>query len=373
MESFDSVVLRDVPGYYGYAISEDGMLFNKMFDVYEVPFYGNYIHFKLDADYGNVRFLDQHRAIMLAWDPPPNDGNVYVVNHIDGNKYNNRRSNLEWLTYQGNAWHAGFNELTSKSIPMQTRNILTGEIVNYPCASECSRHTGISKDAILMRINNYAYRVFPEMKQYRKGNSSELWETPSEKELAMVRIGASKPVVTRNVITDKRTSYASMSEFAILHGIKLSTASQWLATNGLVVLPGFIQVRWYDLDIPWGLVIDPILEIAKGMGVSPVVAVNEDETLTIYLRGTECAKSRNIKITTLSERLKSEGDKIYPDGCRYLRYSKLAEKVCYAGDGIVTLIELTRKAIYRTPSSGTGNGIRVRMDKGLKEVLLSGN
>ena len=46
-----------------------------------------------------------HRLVAFAWLEQPNTGEVWV-NHIDGNKANNHRSNLEWTTISQNIQHA---------------------------------------------------------------------------------------------------------------------------------------------------------------------------------------------------------------------------------------------------------------------------
>ena len=47
-----------------------------------------------------------HRLVAITW--IPNDKNLPVINHIDGNKSNNHPSNLEWCTQPDNVRH-GFN------------------------------------------------------------------------------------------------------------------------------------------------------------------------------------------------------------------------------------------------------------------------
>ena len=45
-----------------------------------------------------------HRLVAEAFIPKPND--TYEVNHIDGNKLNNRVDNLEWVSKSDNLKHA---------------------------------------------------------------------------------------------------------------------------------------------------------------------------------------------------------------------------------------------------------------------------
>lgn len=47
-----------------------------------------------------------HRLVLMAFTKKPDENNYYEVNHIDGDKLNNKVSNLEWVTKSQNIKHA---------------------------------------------------------------------------------------------------------------------------------------------------------------------------------------------------------------------------------------------------------------------------
>lgn len=89
------------------------------------------------------KVLRVHRYVALYFCDGFNDG--LIVNHIDGNKLNNRASNLEWVTCSENIKHAyriGLAKLTSSSFP--ERSVMCVETnTQYKSISEASRITGV--------------------------------------------------------------------------------------------------------------------------------------------------------------------------------------------------------------------------------------
>ena len=94
-----------------------------------------------------------HRLVASAFCPGEREG--LQVNHIDGNKQNNRADNLEWITAGENQIHAfklGLKKAkvndptTSKKVAQYTKS---GELVKiYPSSREAERQTGFLRSNI---------------------------------------------------------------------------------------------------------------------------------------------------------------------------------------------------------------------------------
>ena len=73
-----------------------------------------YIQVRLSKE-GKYYYRYIHRLLAKAFLPNPN--NYRTINHINGNKHDNRVENLEWLTHSENMKHAykiGLNRISEK-------------------------------------------------------------------------------------------------------------------------------------------------------------------------------------------------------------------------------------------------------------------
>lgn len=103
------------------------------------------------SDGGKSRNFLIHRLVAEAFLPNP-DGKP-MVNHLDGNKSNNRVTNLEWATWTRNNQHAYENNLKTDNKHVVRTNE-EGQILGiYPSMHEASRQTGVDYRRIHVLCN----------------------------------------------------------------------------------------------------------------------------------------------------------------------------------------------------------------------------
>lgn len=162
----------DVLGWEGiYQISDQGRL--KSFKVYPEGVIlklnnckGDYFRVVLQSIGKTRKSISVHRLVAEHFIPNPQ--RLPEVNHIDGNKQNNRADNLEWCTRKDNLAHANYlhPEMIERFLDYnkyeRPRTVLqfskSGVLLDtFPNAVEAGKATGICTRNILQVANKTPY------------------------------------------------------------------------------------------------------------------------------------------------------------------------------------------------------------------------
>lgn len=141
----DSLEYKYIKGYNNkYYITKDGQVFITNYRGMNIPKkmkprkICGYLSLGLESpdstpDNRKQKICKIHRLVAEAFIPNPD--NKPCVNHIDGNKLNNKVSNLEWCTVQENTVHAYRNKLErnwwSKELGLVCINLIENYQYNF--------------------------------------------------------------------------------------------------------------------------------------------------------------------------------------------------------------------------------------------------
>lgn len=169
------VEYRPVKGYEDYyLVSSDGDIINKITghvlqgEVKRIGYRGVILSY--GEEYKHVLV---HRIVAEAFCSKPDGANE--VNHINGNKLDNRADNLEWVTRAENLRHAYETGLMpNNAVPRAViaTNMDTGEKMTFPSIYKAARFFNISRGNICMCCKGerpYANGYFWEYQEYLDG------------------------------------------------------------------------------------------------------------------------------------------------------------------------------------------------------------
>lgn len=319
------IIFYNIPDYSRYLIAIEGKVINIVTNNYLQGSYNpaGYYNFRLTRDDGKVHTWGLHRLLCYVFKPIPEELKNFPledleVNHVDGIKANNELSNLEWCTRIENIEHAGYNNLTSKCLPIQVRDVDTGIVHEYPSAISYSRISNMSKDSILYRLKAGSQRIFPERKQYRV-RSNEDWPVVINIDAELAKNGSDKGVILRNLLTKEIITFPTIKHCAKYLKVHHVTVSKWINRDNQPILPGYIQLKFLSDTSPWREVTDPGKELYNNYNRKTPIIVTHGVSNEQYLFDSqiECCKKMKISPTSLNYRLRSEGNTVFKDGFKY--------------------------------------------------------
>lgn len=315
----------NIPGFSRYAISKLGSLINKETgeELTGYPNVHGYHKFNLISDEGVNKEKSRHRLLLLVFKNEGVDYSEMHVNHINHTPGDDRLENLEWVTPKENSQHAARHGRSPKPIKVQTRCLNTGKVKAYRSMTECGRVNNLNRDAIIRRIKLGPTRVYGT-KQYRV-YSEKPWPKIGNVEQALLINGREESVQCHNLITGTTKTFESVTDMSTYLGVAVSTVSVWLSDKTMSVHQGGWLVKYTRDCRSWRDDItsfDEMLVEYNRTSKRKVVQVTNERTglITYYWTAAQAARVNNLKVTALDYRLKSRGQTIFSDNCRYGYY-----------------------------------------------------
>ncbi|MBD9511550.1 HNH endonuclease [Ensifer sp. ENS10] len=119
--------------------------------------------------YFNMTFMGHTKSILtnrvVAWRFHPNPLNLPQVNHIDGNKENNAKSNLEWSSGSDNEKHAHRTGLkTGRGSSNSNAKLSADQVVKIRAAAndntpeQLAEEYGVSRSTIINVLNRKTWK-----------------------------------------------------------------------------------------------------------------------------------------------------------------------------------------------------------------------
>lgn len=147
-----------MPGFYKtpgmpFSANRDGLVYS--YETNEIPkafFDENKVK---ENKYIHVGKQLSHRVVAKTFLEVPDwlDEETALVNHINGLKYDNKLTNLEWTNHVGNSVHAYASGLRDDNVRIKTLNVFTGEEMHFYSMWDCARHFKVNGAKVFGYLN----------------------------------------------------------------------------------------------------------------------------------------------------------------------------------------------------------------------------
>lgn len=236
------------PGYYHHPdrdyllVSEEGKVIDTKTGVCLLPIPHNFWPYPVVYD-GSYAFL-LHRLVLETFEPDGRLDKSLVANHIDGDKFNSRKSNLEWVSRKRNAVHAFESGLRSDNRPVDLRDLRTGAVKSFYGLNQCARYLGVNQGTLHLYLNSK--QNVPFMTFYNIRYNDGEWKKIDATDIGRAANGVCKDVILHKTDDDTYYIFSSAGEAARFVGRTGGAVTQAARTGGY--LAKVYKVRYLDHD-----------------------------------------------------------------------------------------------------------------------------
>lgn len=138
---FEGTIYRVISTYPNYIISDYGDI--RTIKNKEVKTYNGDYKYAVISDKNEHYSVYIHRLVAIAWVPNEDFVTNNLVDHKDGNKFNNHQTNLQWVTNSQNVGKGIHN--TECANPIIVRDIDKGQINHFPSITAACEYIGRSR------------------------------------------------------------------------------------------------------------------------------------------------------------------------------------------------------------------------------------
>lgn len=234
---------RYIPGFSRYVINAQGLIFDQESGKLILPSYteGGYPTVRLLPDTGKIKSnCLMHRVLAIAFYPYPSYVDKLDVNHKDGVKINYNLVNLEWATRKENCDHAYATGLRDDNVPIQIKDIFTGDVFEFYSDADCNQHFGLKLGASRFRSKTKGQKVYDYGVLIREKGCGQDWKEITDPVEAVIKDTKRFPIEVTSVETGETKIYPNVFNAANALGMQHSSVRYFVKKlKGLTPINGY--------------------------------------------------------------------------------------------------------------------------------------